>query len=219
MCKRQLLITSAFVFLLSSMSFSQISSLQVNGSSTNFTITSGDSVTWSYHVSPVGATAQIQIWYDVNNNGAIDPSTDVLWQAFPQTDGDTTGNIGPSDGDNLANGVITLSKTSIGLAPGKYVLLFSQGGSSLSVTGTVNILASPAHTISGTVTLPVGKSATNIFVGAEASQGRHSGPGWWALTNASGNFQIAMGSDTSGGPWKVHPFDSIRVHHRQSLRH
>ncbi|HEY6952371.1 MAG TPA: carboxypeptidase-like regulatory domain-containing protein, partial [Bacteroidota bacterium] len=195
---------SLLTVLLTVSSFSQISSLQVNGSSTTFTMTSGDSVWWSYHVSPVGATAQVQIWYDVNANGTIEPGTDLLWQAFSQTDGDTSGGNGPPDYDRTANGVTTLNKIPIGLAPGKYVMLFSQGAANLTVTGTVNALASPAHTLSGTVTVPVGKSAANIFVGVESSAKKDNGPGWWALTNGSGNYQIAMGADTSGGPWRVH---------------
>jgi len=198
-------LTCAMLFLVSSIALSQISNLQVNGSSsTSLSMTSGDSVTWSYHVNPAGSTATVEIWYDVNANGAIDPSTDVVWQAFTQKDGDTAGYNGPSDADGLANGVVILDKTSIGLAPGKYVMRFSQGGMSIAVTPTVTALSSPAHTISGTVTVPAGASAANIFVGAEASGGHHSGPGWWALTNASGNYQIAMTADTSGGPWQVH---------------
>ena len=199
-----ILISGLFTLVICTSALGQVSNLQVNGSSSSFAMTSGDSITWTYHVSPAGSTALIEIWYDANNNGTIDPSSDVLWQSFPQTDGDTLGSYGPSDADGLVNGVVSLSKSSIGLPPGKYILQFSQGGTSLTVTGTVSALSSPAHTISGTVTVPSGKSALNIFVGADATGGHKSGPGWWALTNASGNYQIAMGSDTSGGPWQVY---------------
>src|ERR1017187_342072 len=85
---------SIFCFVQST---AQISNLTVNGSSSAFTMTSGDTVHWQYNVSPVGATAVIEIWLDVNGNGLIDPATDVLWQAFTQTDGDTNGNNGPPD--------------------------------------------------------------------------------------------------------------------------
>jgi len=204
MKRGMLLIACALTFALSSLALAQISNLQINGSSTSLAMTSGDSVTWSYNVNPVGATAFIEIWYDVNGNGTIDPSSDVLWQSFTQTDGDTTGGNGPSDDDMLANGVVTLGKTSIGLAPGKYVLRYSQGGASLSVTGTVTAFASPTRTISGAVTVPAGKSAQNIFVGAQPTAGYDHGPGWWALTDASGNYQIAINSDTAGGPWQVY---------------
>jgi len=202
MTRRLTSILFSLIFFTSTLTYAQISNLLVNGSNTTFTMTSGDSVSWTYHVSPAGATAQIQIWYDANSNGSIDAGTDLIWQIFPQTDGVTDGGDGPPDNDGTSNGVVVLDKIPIGLAPGKYVMSFSQGGTTLTMTGTVTALSSPAHTISGTVTVPAGRSAANIFVGMESSN-KEKGPGWWSLTNGSGNFQIAMGPDTAGGPWRV----------------
>jgi hypothetical protein len=189
---------SIFCFVQST---AQISNLTVNGSSSAFTMTSGDTVHWQYNVSPVGATAVIEIWLDVNGNGLIDPATDVLWQAFTQTDGDTNGNNGPPDMDRTANGVVVLYAR-LGLAPGKFVMKATEGGVSLTVTGTVNHLASPAHTITGQVTVPAGKSAANIFV--EAHRSEQYNPNFWdAVTNAGGNYTVEMTTDTAGNPWRV----------------
>lgn len=178
----------------------QVTNLLVNGSSTSFTMTSGDTLQWSCNI-PTGATVTIQIWYDVNGNGKVDSATDVIYQTIPQTDGDTTGHSGPPDMDGQKNGAVLLDMP-VGIAPGKYVLVFSEGGTSESVAGTVNPLASPAHTISGTVSVPAGKSAANIFV--EASRSDQYQPNFWdGLTNSNGQYSIQMTSDTAGNPWQV----------------
>ena len=201
MMNKFLLIPFFLLLIFSTRSSAQITNLTVDGSSTSFTMTSGDTVTWSYNVTPAGAGTLVEIWYDVNQNGVIDPGTDVLWQSFVQTDGDTVGNDGPPDMDGHVNGAVLL-KMPIGLAPGKYVLKFTEGGGSLSVAGTVNPLLSPAHTISGTVTPPSGKSAAYIFV--EAHRSRKHQPNFWnGVTDASGNYTIQMNADTAGNPWRV----------------
>jgi Secretion system C-terminal sorting domain len=181
-------------------STAQVTNLKVDGSATSFTMTSGDTLTWTYDV-PAGASTTIQVWYDVNGNGAIDPATDVLWQAFTQTDGDAVGNNGPPDMDGQVNGAVLL-KMPIGLAPGKYVLKFTEGGASVSIAGTVSPLSSPAQTISGKVTVPSGKSAANIFV--EIHRQQHYQPNFWdGVTDANGNYTIAMTADTAGNPWRA----------------
>ncbi len=195
-----LLLTVICYSFLAASSSAQISNVKVNGSATSFTMASGDTITWSYNV-PLGATAVIQIWYDVNGNGTIDPTTDVLWQSFSQTDGDTVGNNGPPDMDGLVNGAVFV-KIPAGLAPGKYVMKFTQGGVSAMVAGTVSPLASPAQTISGKVTVPSGKSAANIFV--EIHRNNRYQPNFWdGVTDANGNYSIAMTADTAGNPWRA----------------
>jgi hypothetical protein len=194
-----LVLFSIFCFVQST---AQVSNLTVNGSSTNFTMISGDTLHWQFNVSPVGATAVIEIWLDVNQNGVIDPGTDFLWQALMQTDGDTNGgNGGPPDMDGNANGVIVVIQK-VGLAPGKYVMRVTEGGVSLAVAGTINHLTSPAHTISGQVTVPAGRSAANIFI--EAHRDGQYNPNFWdGITNGSGNYTIEMTADTAGNPWSV----------------
>ncbi len=196
-----LLLLAALSFSVFTNATAQISNLTVNGSSTNFTMTSGDTLHWQYSVSPTGATAVVEIWLDVNGNGVIDAGTDAVWQSFAQIDGDPNGNDGPPDMDGLANGSIVLSQR-VGLAPSKYVMNFTQGGASLTVAGTVNHLASPAHTVSGSVTVPAGKSAANIVV--EINRNSQHSPNFWdGLTDVSGNYTIEMNADTAGNPWKA----------------
>jgi len=182
----------------------QVTNLKINNVSSNFSMTSGDTLKWEYNC-PAGATVTGEIWYDVNGNGTIDPGTDVIRFAFTQTDGNSNGiSYGPPDEDGSANGHI-LYFQQVGVAPGHYVFRFSQNGNSVTEAGIVLALASPAHTISGHVNPPPGKSAQNINVEIN----RHNGNGgnsaalnsWDAFTNASGDFQIAMNADTAGNPW------------------
>ncbi|MDR3627995.1 MAG: T9SS type A sorting domain-containing protein [Ignavibacteriaceae bacterium] len=187
----------AFLFIFHANLHGQVTNLTVNGSSTNFTMTSGDQIDWTYNV-PAGVTTLIQIWYDVNGNGTIDDG-DVIYQSIEQTDGDTQGSNGPPDMNSTA-GTVSISQP-VGLAPGKYILKFTQNSQSVLVTGTVNKLASPAHTISGTVTPISGKSAANIFV--EVKRDNYSPNFWDAVTDANGNYSIEMTSDTAGNPWRV----------------
>lgn len=194
------MLLSALLLFLANDSRAQVTNLLVDGSATSFNMTSSDAITWSCNI-PAGSTVVVQIWYDLNGNGKVDSASDVLFESISQTDGDTTGHNGPPDMDGQKNGAILLDMP-VGIAPGEYVLVFSEGGTSESVSGTVNPLASPAHTISGTVTVPSGKSAANIFVQASRN-GDHQPQFWVGVTNSSGNYAIQMNSDTSGNPWQV----------------
>ncbi|MBI3765015.1 MAG: hypothetical protein HY277_00740 [Ignavibacteriales bacterium] len=183
----------------------QISNLVVNGSSTNFTMTSGDSIRWEYNI-PIGATASGELWYDVNQNGIIDPGIDKARFLFMQTDGDTTENGGPPDLDGAVDGHVIFYQR-VGIAPGKYVFRLTHNSVSQQVTGTATALSSPAHTISGTVTPPAGKSPQYIFV--QAKRNENGGLDFWdAVTDVSGNFAIKMDADTVGNPWRIRLSDN-----------
>jgi len=173
---------------------------------------SGGVIYWSYNV-PTGTTANDEIWYDVNQNGIIDAG-DILYAQFPQTDGVSNGNSGPGDGDGIANGTITLSPTVLGLAPGMYILKFTQNNSSAIVSGTVTPLLNPSHSLSGKVTTPTGISAANFVV--EVSRSNQYSPNFWdGITDANGNYTIQMNADTAGNPWQVYitanPYTSYMV--------
>lgn len=178
----------------------QISNLVVNGSTTHFTMVSGDVISWSYDL-PVGGLAMIQIWIDVNSNQTIQPDVDVLWTAFTQTDGQGNDD-GPPDMDGQVNGQIIFSMN-LGLAPANYVLSFSNNNSTAAIPGTVTPLSSPSFTISGTVTVPPGKSAEYLLINFEAQGENSSVPFWSAITDINGNFAVQMNSDTSGNPWRL----------------
>ncbi|HYQ87978.1 MAG TPA: T9SS type A sorting domain-containing protein [Bacteroidota bacterium] len=197
----------------------QVTNLKVNGVTSSFSMTSGDTVRWTYDL-PVGATAFGELWYDVNGNGAIDPGTDVARFLFTQTDGDTNGNGGPPDLDGLVNGHVLFYQR-VGLSPGKYVFRVTENSVGQSVAGTILALSSPAHTISGTVTPPAGKSAQYINVVVNRS-GQFGDPNFWdAFTNVSGNYSIQMTADTAGNPWsvriEVNPYPPAAISPQDSL--
>jgi hypothetical protein len=198
--KKILLFVAAF-FLVSlyNTAIAQVTNLKVNNSSSNFTMVSGDAISWNYNV-PNGATTLIEIYYDANGNGTLDAG-DILWQSFQQTDGDSVGQNGPPDMDNTVNGSVTFSEP-VGIAPVKYIMKFTENNQSATIAGTVSPLSSPAHTISGKVTPPPGKSAANIFVEINRSDGE---PNFWdAITDVNGNYTIEMNGDTAGNPWRVY---------------
>ena len=178
----------------------QVTNLKINGVSSNFTMTSGDTIHWQYSI-PVGSTTTGEIWYDANNNGSIDAG-DVTLFSFTQTDGDTIGNGGPPDQDGLQNGQISFTQP-IGVAPGHYIFRFTNNSSHATITGSVSPLASPAHSISGHVTPPAGKSAQNINVQIQRNVSGNVLNFWDAFTDASGNYTIEMNADTAGNPWQV----------------
>ena len=194
-----ILFMGIFILIFNFTAKSQVTNLVVNGSSSSFIMTSGDIISWSYNVPTAGATTLIDIWYDVNGNRAIDAG-DKLYQAFEQTDNDTVGQNGPPDMSNIP-GKVSFSMP-IGIAPGNYILSFTEGGSTIYVAGTINALTSPAYTISGKVTPPSGKSAANIFVEVQRKD-KYQPSFWDALTDANGNYTIGMTSDTAGNPWTI----------------
>ena len=186
-----------FVFTLSA--FAQVTNLNVNGSSTNFSMASGDEVSWSFDVPNPGDTTFLEFWIDVNNNEIID-SEDVLWVYFNQIDGDPNGQNGPPDMDGTANGHVSFQQK-VGLAPAHYVLSFKNNDSVVTIPGTVTPLDNITFTISGHVTVPASYSSKNIVI--ELSSSSENGTFWDALTDVNGDFSIGMDSDTTGNPWRL----------------
>jgi hypothetical protein len=184
----------SLTLILSTGLFAQVTNLTVNSSSTTFTMASGDMISWSYNL-PVGGTADIQIWIDTDQNNLLDENTDVLWQAFTQTDG-AQGNNGPPDIDGTVNGSISFGMA-IGLAPAHYIMSFKNNNVGQTVIGIVTPLASPTFTISGSITPAQANVVFNLSTNAD------NGTFWLGISDASGNFQIKMGADTSGNPWRL----------------
>ena len=182
-------------------STAQVTNLKVNGVATGFLMTSGDEIRWEYDL-PVGDSASLEIWYDVNANGTIEPATDFTYVWFVQVDGQVSGTKGPADMDSTANGHITFHGMRVGIAPGGYVIRVRCHGVGESAAGTVAPLPVPAHLLYGHVTPPPGKSAQYTVV--EAYRSDEYAPSFWdAITDANGDFAIAMDSDTAGNPWLV----------------
>ncbi len=190
-----------FCLLLTFETFGQISNLKVNGSSANFSMASGDVVSWSYDVPNPGDTTLLDFWIDVNNNGKID-SADVQWVYFNQIDGDTQGQNGPPDIDGSVDGHVAFQQK-VGLAPAHYIMTFQNNDSVVTISGTVTPLDSATFTISGSVVVPNGYSKANIALELESSSDNGGGAFWQALTDTSGSFSIRMDADTTGNPWKL----------------
>jgi hypothetical protein len=179
---------------------SQVTNLLINGSSTSFSMTSGDVITWSFNI-PTGGTAEAELWVDLNVNHAIDPGTDRKILSFTQTDGDTLGNQGPPDVDGVADGEVNLTFP-LGLAPQHYVITFTHDGSGQSIWGEIQALASPAFSVSGTVHAPVGADVSYIVLEA-TNENIEGKPFWQGLTDANGDYTIEMGPDTGSNPWRI----------------
>ncbi|MBI5216455.1 MAG: hypothetical protein HY960_11950 [Ignavibacteriae bacterium] len=196
---RNLISFFIFIFLFISISSAQIDSLVINGSDTSFTMVTGSVLTWRIHVAS-GVTSAIEVWLDVNNNGIIDTSTDKRRYSLTQTDGSNSGGI--PDMDGTLNGIIYL-EYNLGIAPGTYLFQFTVGALTVTRRGTITPLPSPAHSISGHVTPPPGKSAQYLFM--EARRSGHSAvpESWEGLTDALGNYVIYTDADTSGNPWEI----------------
>ncbi len=180
----------------------QVTNLTVNGSSTTFTMVQGDSVQWEYDL-PVGATADGEIWFDLNGNGAIDVFSDKPLFIFTQTDGDTSDIIEQAvpDMDGQVNGHIFFAMR-VGLAPAQYVLKFTHSGVGDSVLGTATPLSSPAFTVSGNVTPPPGESAEYILL--EAGSMDEVEPEFWnALTDQNGDYTINFDAAAGSSQWRV----------------
>jgi hypothetical protein len=179
-------------------SSAQVTNLTILGSPSNFTFVSGSNFSWAYDV-PAGDTATCEIWIDANQNGVIDPGIDRLYMNFLQADGVMNGLNGPPDIDGLTNGHVVF-QSPVGIAPGNFVMKFTDRGTSMQMPGTCTPLASPAYTVSGKVTVPTGYSAQ--YLALELSKGNGNNF-WHAITNANGDFVIQMDSDTSGGQWHL----------------
>jgi hypothetical protein len=186
------------LFILVSSVQAQVTNLTVNGSSSPFSFMSGDPISWEFNL-PTGDTSLCQIWLDVNQNGAIDPGTDHLYLSFTTRDGDP-GSNGPPDIDGLVNGHIAFSGA-VGLAPSHLIVRFTDHSVGLQVSGVVTPLTSVVHTVSGTVTVPAGKSPRYILM--ELSRNGGDPNFWHGLTDSVGHYAIQMNADTAGNPWRL----------------
>ena len=199
--KNQILLVILFLFLFVINLQAQVTNLTVNGVTSDFTMTTGDEISWSYNVPNVGDTTLVEIWIDTDMNGELNESIDVIWTYFLQIDGDPEGYNGPPDIDGEANGHVSFQQA-VGLAPADYVMIFKNHNDVETISGSVSPLSSHTFTISGNVTVPDGYSSQYIMLSLEG-EGEGNGTFWDALTDADGNFSIEMNSDTSGNPWRL----------------
>ncbi len=191
--------TFAFLFiavLLNSSIQAQVTNLKINGQSGSFVGTQDVGVIWECDI-PAGQSAEFEIWLHVSGGTFIDPSTDKnMFGTGTQTDGDTRGNNGPPDMDGTVNGHLMFSANTIYLAPGSYTFKFKNNGVTASISGTILPAAAPAYTIAGKFTPGAGKSAKNVLIRARAKDSDMMQS--FALTDASGNYVVNLGSFVAG---------------------
>ncbi len=198
-----------FVILISisSSTNAQVTNLSINGSTSNFIGTQDIGVQWQYDV-PVGSTTKVELWLHLGGSTFIDPSTDKsIFGAFYQTDGDAEGRNGPPDFDGLQNGHVLMNIPTIFLAPGNYIMKFTNNNQTVQISGTILPMAAPAYTISGKYTPHAGVSAQNILLRAVNKNNDMCQA--YALTDASGNYVINMSAAYAGGAIQVSIQDNI----------
>jgi hypothetical protein len=180
----------------------QVTNLSINNSGLTASMVSGDTIRWAYDLPANGDTASCRFWFDADNSGTLDTTIDVPVFTFGQIDGDTTGALnGPPDMDGSANSHVLFFQR-VGFWAGTFFMEFTNHGTGMTATMTVTPLVAVAHTISGTVTPPAGKSAKNIIMELNRSN-NGSDLFWDDLTDSLGHFAIKMDADTSGGPWRL----------------
>ncbi|MBI5464089.1 MAG: T9SS type A sorting domain-containing protein [Ignavibacteriales bacterium] len=195
-------ILAAAILSVVSTAVSQVTSLTINGASSNVSFVSGASISWEIHL-PIGGTSQNEFWLDVNQNNQIDPGTDRQLFVFTQTDGQSGAND-PGDMDNTANGVISFSAPNVGFAPAKWLFSAKNNNVGLTVAFTVTPLQNPAANISGTVSGPQGAPKQYLVMEAKEQNSGDQSPFWHGITDASGNYSIAVGGNpVIGSSWRV----------------
>lgn len=158
-------------------------SITINGKTSGASFVQGDD-TLSLIISgiPSGATVIGWLWIDLDSNGVVSSSTDILGYTFSLTDG-VSSNEG--DMDSTANGIFYHRYKNVRIAPAHYIFQAIYGTDTASATFTVAALPSPTYTISGTVTKS-GTGVANII----ASAFSHASGSWDMLTDAGGNYTI-----------------------------
>jgi hypothetical protein len=179
----------------------QVTSVTINDLASDAMFQQGAVVTWKIAL-PAGGVSDNEIWLDVNANEVIDAGLDKLLFTFQQQDGQA-GFDGPGDIDGSANGLITATFP-LGLAPGSWIFKATNAGVSGFASFDVTPIPDPSYTISGTISGPIGM-VENVVLEAKPAES-DDGVFWHGLTDASGDYTIAIGVDpTSTNPWKVRP--------------
>lgn len=186
----------------------QVTNLKVNGQSSNFTLLQDIGMSWDCDL-PVGGTATIEVWLHVSGNTFIDQATDKsIFGTFSQTDGDTKGNNGPNDMDGTVNGHLNFNVTTLILAPGNYILKFTNNNVVTQISGTVVAMSSPAYTVMGKYTPASGMTAQNILIKAMNINNDYQQA--YALTDNGGNYVLNLTSASQGATVKVSLQDNIQ---------
>src|ERR1035437_1572050 len=117
--KHILLYSIFIIFIFSIQPLQATISVKVNGKTSGTSIVQGDTLSFIISGIPVGATVTTQNWIDLDYNGIVNPSTDVLYFSFSQTDGVASS----YDMDSIANGIIYTSLGKVSFVPNEYYIL------------------------------------------------------------------------------------------------
>jgi hypothetical protein len=200
----------AIIVLFSSPAFALTDHLvfSINGDSTATSMVQGDTMSWGANCA-VGATLLWEIWYDVNNNSAIDDPGDKMIFTFAIADGDTNSDGPPPDINPTPDGVFWASPMVLGIAPGKYVFRVTDMSDMTSATNaiTATALPTPPNTFVGRIVLPGHPAPDADALGMQWVEANLDGEAqmWSALTNDSGKFTINVGDAGTGKTFNIDP--------------
>jgi hypothetical protein len=181
-----ILLSVVVLFIGSSSLHAQIV-ITVNGQSGGASFAQDDTMKWDITGLSPGMTVNNQLWIDLDSNGIANPSTDVLFVSFPQTDGVGGSDGPPPDMDGSANGIIHTELPGLNFPPGHYIFKTIAGTDSASTTFTITVMLSKTYSISGSVTYS-STGVQNIVVRAENASSDKSE--YYGLTDAAGSYTI-----------------------------
>ncbi|MCH9032498.1 MAG: hypothetical protein IIB00_09610, partial [candidate division Zixibacteria bacterium] len=170
----------------------------VNGDTTSPALTQGDALSWGANCD-IGTTIFFEIWYDVNSNSVVDPSTDVLLDVFKITDGVTfdEGDINP-----IPDGLVQTPAFVVSLHPGPYIFRAENSSDNTTTTRVLvnSVMTSPPNKIKGQITVPGHPAPDNavlanvwVFAEPETEEAFYA-----ALTNDSGFYEMNIGAIYTG---------------------
>ena len=168
--------------------------IQVNGT-TNPSFQQGVAFNYIITGTDIGGSVMNEMWVDVDSNGLINPNIDMLFVAFPQTDGQQS-NQGPGDNDGAANGMITTGISGLSFPIGHYVFKTSTNTDVAYATYYITPLLNTTFLVSGTVT-KAGIGLGSVVVALWSQNGQI-----FAITNAVGNYTIVTNLN-AGTPIEV----------------
>ena len=180
--KHILLYSIFIIFVLSVQPLHAKISVKVNGKTSGTSIVQGDTLSFTISGIPVGATVTTQDWIDLNSNGIVNPSTDVLFFSMSPTDGVAS----TGDMDSSANGIIHFNMGKVSDVPNEYYIVRVIYGSDTALATYYIKARATLCTMSGTVTKS-GVGVANILLDAT---GVPWGGDRFGLTDANGNYTI-----------------------------
>ena len=160
--------------------------ITIDGQANGASFAQGANFSWVISSVPTGGTVTNQLWIDVNNNGIIDPGTDLLFVSFTETDGVNNNSKGPGDQDGLANDTIHTTIGGLSFPVGHYIFSSTSSNGSATSTFSITAMVSSTFSVSGNVSKG-GIGQKNIVVVVQQN-GSNNGNQSFGLTDSLGNY-------------------------------